>query len=150
IEDTHIAGAYLCHDDAVRKTVENGPDAIRWLIDQGVDFTKLDKGAGGEFGYHLTREGGHSHRRVIHAADATGHAISGALIHQVKQRNNVTLYENRVAIDLIPEGTGEEKRCTGAYVHHIPENHSVTFLARTVVLAAGGASKLHLYTSNPD
>lgn len=150
IQDTHIAGAYLCHDDAVQKTVENGPDAIRWLIEQGVDFTKLDKGAGGEFGYHLTREGGHSHRRVIHAADATGHAISGALINQVKQRKNITVYENRVAIDLITEGTGKEKRCTGAYVHHISENHSDTFLARTVVLAAGGASKVYLYTSNPD
>lgn len=150
VQDTHVAGAFLCHDDAVRKTVENGPDAIRWLIEQGVDFTRLDEGDGGEFGYHLTREGGHSYRRIIHAADATGHAISSALIHQVQQRCNVTLYENRVAIDLINQGEGAQKRCAGAYVHDFAENRTDVFLARFVVLAAGGASKVYLYTSNPD
>lgn len=150
VKDTHIAGAWLCHDDAVRKTVENGPEAIHWLIDQGVDFTPLDDGDGGEFGYHLTREGGHSHRRIIHAADATGNAISRALIEQVKQRDNVTLYENRIAIDLICDGDGDDKRCIGAYVHQFDEGHTDTFLAKSVVLAAGGASKVYLYTSNPD
>lgn len=150
VHDTHVAGAFLCHDDAVRKTVENGPDAIRWLIEQGVDFTRLDEGDGGEFGYHLTREGGHSYRRIIHAADATGHAISSALIHQVRQRSNVSIYENRLAIDLINQGEGTNRRCVGAYVHHIEEGHTDVFLARFVVLAAGGASKVYLYTSNPD
>lgn len=150
IDDTHVAGAFLCHDDAVRQTVENGPEAIRWLIEQGVDFTRLDAGDGGEFGYHLTREGGHSHRRIIHAADATGNAISHALIEQVKQRDNVALYENRLAIDLITQGDGDDKRCVGAYVHHIDDNRTDVILARFVVLAAGGASKVYLYTSNPD
>ncbi len=150
VKDTHIAGAFLCHDDAVRQTVENGPDAIRWLIDLGVDFTKLDEGDGGEFGYHLTREGGHSHRRIIHADDATGHAISTALITKARQRDNIIFYEDRQAVDLITEGDNEQKRCVGAYVHHIGEDKTDTFLARFVVLAAGGASKVYLYTSNPD
>ena len=150
VQDTHVAGAYLCHDDAVRKTVENGPEAIRWLIGQGVDFTRLDSGDGGEFGYHLTREGGHSHRRIIHAADATGNAISSALINQAKQKNNITFYKNRLAIDLISQGQNESRRCVGAYVHHIETGKTDVLLARFVVLAAGGASKVYLYTSNPD
>jgi L-aspartate oxidase len=157
VKDTHIAGAGLCHDDAVRKTVENGPDAIRWLIDLGVDFTKLDEGDGGEFGYHLTREGGHSHRRIIHAADATGIAISSALIENVHKRENVTLYEDRIAVDLIRENADaavtdnpQQGRCIGAYVHNIETDTTDVFLAKFVVLAAGGASKAYLYTTNPD
>ena len=150
VADTHVAGAHLCHDDAVRKTVENGPEAIRWLISLGVDFTRLDQGDGGEFGYHLTREGGHSHRRIIHAADATGVAISSALIEEVKQRSNVTIYENRVAVDLIREDRDGNSRCVGAYIHDRLADRTDVFLARTVVLATGGASKVYLYTSNPD
>jgi L-aspartate oxidase len=150
VDDTHIAGAGLCHDDAVRKTVENGPEAIRWLIEQGVDFTRFDQGDGGTQGYHLTREGGHSHRRIIHAADATGVAISSALIHQVEQRANVERFEYRVAVDLIHAGEGAERRCSGAYIHNIQTGETDVFLARFVVLATGGASKVYLYTSNPD
>lgn len=151
VADTHVAGADLCHDDAVRKTVENGPDAINWLIEQGVDFTRLDQGDGGEQGYHLTREGGHSHRRVIHAADATGKAISSALINQTLKQDNLTLYENCVAVDLILEAAPDgQKRCVGAYVHNHSSNHTDVFLAKSVVLATGGASKVYLYTSNPD
>ncbi len=150
VDDTHIAGAGLCHDDAVRKTVENGPEAIRWLIEQGVDFTRFDQGDGGTQGYHLTREGGHSHRRIIHAADATGVAISSALIHQVEQRDNVERFEHRVAVDLIHAGDGRDRRCTGAYIHSIETGDTDVFLARFVVLATGGASKVYLYTSNPD
>ena len=150
VADTHVAGAHLCHDDAVRKTVENGPDAIRWLISLGVDFTRLDQGDGGERGYHLTREGGHSHRRIIHAADATGVAISSALIEEVKKRDNVTIYENRVAVDLIREDSDGQARCVGAYIHNRSTESTDVFLARTVVAATGGASKVYLYTSNPD
>jgi L-aspartate oxidase len=150
VADTHVAGAGLCHEDAVRKTVENGPEAIRWLIEQGVDFTRFDRGDGGTQEYHLTREGGHSHRRIIHAADATGVAISSALIHQVEQRANVERFEHRVAVDLISEQTEAGKRCTGAYIHHIETGQTDVFLARFVVLATGGASKVYLYTSNPD
>lgn len=157
VADTHVAGAGLCHDDAVRFTVENGPDAIRWLIDLGVDFTRFDSGDGSKLPYHLTREGGHSHRRIIHAADATGKAISGTLIEQVCQKHNVTRFEHRVAVDLIvqehdaPNGEqGKEKRCCGAYVHNIQTGETDVILARSVVLATGGASKVYLYTSNPD
>jgi len=150
IDDTHVAGAGLCHDDAVHKTVENGPEAIRWLIEQGVDFTRFDSGDGGTQGYHLTREGGHSHRRIIHAADATGVAISSALIHQVEQRANVELFEHRVAVDLINQQHQGVRRCSGAYVHNIQTAQTDVFLARFVVLATGGASKVYLYTSNPD
>ncbi|MDF1819967.1 MAG: L-aspartate oxidase [Alcanivoracaceae bacterium] len=150
IADTHVAGAHLCHDDAVRKTVENGPDAIRWLIDLGVDFTRLDRGDGGEFGYHLTREGGHSHRRIIHAADATGIAISRALIDQTLKRDNIELFENRVAVDLLLGNEGGDTHCLGAYIHDQEQDRTDVFLARSVVLATGGASKVYLYTSNPD
>ena len=101
VRDTHLAGGGLCHDDAVRYTVENGPRAIRWLIDQGVDFTRLEGSEANPLPYHLTREGGHSHRRIIHAADATGVAISSTLIDRVKERDNVQLFEHRVAVDLI-------------------------------------------------
>lgn len=150
IKDTHTAGAGLCHDDAVRKTVENGPEAIRWLIHLGVDFTKLDKGDGDESSYHLTREGGHSHRRIIHAADATGIAISKALIENIHQQEHVSLYEDRTAVDLIVDKENSEQRCIGAYVHNAETDTTDVFLARFVVLAAGGASKAYLYTTNPD
>ncbi|MEE3388081.1 MULTISPECIES: L-aspartate oxidase [unclassified Alcanivorax] len=157
VADTHVAGGGLCHDDAVRYTVENGPDAIRWLIDLGVDFTRLTGDNDSALPYHLTREGGHSHRRIIHAADATGKAISGTLIGQVRKKDNVTRFEYRVAVDLIlqehngPNGQkGKEKRCCGAYVHNIETGETDVILARAVVLATGGASKVYLYTSNPD
>lgn len=150
VQDTHIAGGGLCHDDAVRFTVENGPDAIRWLVEQGVDFTRLNGGDDGPLPYHLTREGGHSHRRIIHAADATGVAISSTLIERVKERANVARFEHRVAVDLIIQQHDGERRCSGAYVHNIKTGETDVFLARSVVLAAGGASKVYLYTSNPD
>ena len=150
VADTHVAGGGLCHDDAVRYTVENGPDAIRWLIDLGVDFTRLAGNNEGSLPYHLTREGGHSHRRIIHAADATGKAISGTLIGQVRNRPNVTRFEYRVAVDLILQEHNGEKRCCGAYVHNIDTGETDVILARAVVLATGGASKVYLYTSNPD
>ncbi len=153
IRDTHEAGAGLCHEETVRFTVEKGPEAIRWLIQQGVEFTEEEGGEADDAGaprYHLTREGGHSHRRVIHVADATGLAISGALIDQVRERDNVELFEHRVAVDLIIHGTGADRRCVGAYVHNRQTGTTDVFLARAVVLATGGASKAYLYTSNPD
>ena len=150
VRDTHLAGGGLCHDDAVRYTVENGPRAIRWLIDQGVDFTRLEGSEANPLPYHLTREGGHSHRRIIHAADATGVAISSTLIDRVKERDNVQLFEHRVAVDLILQEHNSERRCCGAYVHNIKTGETDVILARSVVLATGGASKVYLYTSNPD
>jgi L-aspartate oxidase len=151
VADTLDAGAGLCHPDAVRFVVERGPAAIRWLIDHGVPFTRDDKGPEGS-AYHLTREGGHSHRRIIHAADATGQAIETSLAETVRAHNNVALFEEHIAIDLI---TNRKlglpgNRCLGAYVLDLKHARVDVFRARCIVLATGGASKVYLYTSNPD
>ncbi|UTW07042.1 L-aspartate oxidase [Pseudomonas benzenivorans] len=154
VEDTLNAGAGLCREDAVRFTVEHSRDAIQWLIDQGVPFTRDEQSAGEErgFEFHLTREGGHSHRRIIHAADATGAAIFNTLLDQARQRPNIELLEQCVAVDLITERKLEldGQRCLGAYVLNRNSGHVDTFSARFVVLATGGAAKVYLYTSNPD
>ncbi|MGB3620755.1 L-aspartate oxidase [Ketobacter sp. MCCC 1A13808] len=151
INDTLEAGDGLCREDAVRFTVENGPDAIRWLIKQGVGFTR-EVHDDGRREYHLTREGGHSHRRVIHAADATGLAISSTLIDKVRQQSNVSLFESRVAIDLITsQKLGQRgKQVFGAYVLNNETGEVEVHEARFVFLGTGGSSKTYLYTSNPD
>lgn len=151
IEDTLIAGAGLCHEDAVRFTVENGPAAIQWLINLGVNFT-VDKAGHSANSFHLTQEGGHSHRRIIHAADATGFAISHSLITAASKKSNIRLLENRVAIDLITlKKLGlSGDRCLGAYVFNQDSSHVEVHLAKAIVIAAGGASKAYRYTSNPD
>jgi L-aspartate oxidase len=154
VDDTLNAGAGLCREDAVRFTVEHSREAIQWLIDQGVPFTRDDQTAreDGGFEFHLTREGGHSHRRIIHAADATGAAIFKTLLEQAKRRANIEMLEQRVAVDLITERkldlTG--KRCLGAYVLNRASGEVDTYGARFVILATGGAAKVYLYTSNPD
>lgn len=148
VRDTLIAGAGLCHEDAVTFTVENGPEAIHWLVEQGVDFT-LDEADH----LHLTREGGHSHRRIIHAADTTGHAISTTLVRRVRERANIELFENRIAVDLITTRKLEQdgdNRVAGAYVLNKDSGEVETYRARFVALATGGASKAYLYTCNPD
>jgi L-aspartate oxidase len=154
VADTLNAGAGLCRADAVRFTVEHSREAIQWLIDQGVPFTREAETAreDGGFEFHLTREGGHSHRRIIHAADATGAAIFNTLLEQARQRPNIELLEQRVAVDLITErklGLDGE-RCLGAYVLDREKGEVDTFAARFVILATGGAAKVYLYTSNPD
>ncbi|NMZ69806.1 L-aspartate oxidase [Pseudomonas peli] len=154
VEDTLNAGGGLCREDAVRFTVEHSREAIQWLIDQGVPFTRDDEHAreDGGFEFHLTREGGHSHRRIIHAADATGAAIFNTLLEQTRQRSNIELLEQRVAVDLITERKLglEGQRCLGAYVLNRASGEVDTFSARFVILATGGAAKVYLYTSNPD
>lgn len=154
VHDTLVAGAGLCHEDAVRFTVEHSREAIQWLIEQGVPFTRDDDHHEGEpgFAFHLTREGGHSHRRIIHAADATGTAIFNTLLARARQRPNIELLEQRVAVDLITERKlgGSGNRCLGAYVLNRASGEVDTFAARFVVLATGGAAKVYLYTSNPD
>ncbi len=154
VQDTLVAGAGLCHEDAVRFTVEHSREAIEWLIEQGVPFTRDDEHPQAEqgFAFHLTREGGHSHRRIIHAADATGAAIFSTLLERARQRRNIALLEQRVAIDLITERKlgGLGNRCLGAYVLDRRRGEVDTFAARWVVLATGGAAKVYLYTSNPD
>lgn len=147
--DTLDAGAGLCHEDAVRFTVEHGKDAIDWLIDQGVCFDR-DNSPNPDHTYHLTQEGGHSHRRIVHAADATGKAVSTTLLERVQQHPNIELFSNRVAIDLIVDKQQTPKRCQGAYVLNRSNGKADVFQAKYVVLATGGASKVYLYTSNPD
>ncbi|PKO88513.1 MAG: L-aspartate oxidase [Betaproteobacteria bacterium HGW-Betaproteobacteria-12] len=146
IRDTLIAGAWLNDEAATRHVVENGRRAIEWLIEQGVPFTK------DEAGYHLTREGGHSARRVIHVADATGSAVQETLTRKVRGEANITVLEHHIAIDLITGeklGTGE-KRCFGAYILDSRNGEVVTIGARNTLIATGGAGKVYLYTTNPD
>ena len=147
IQDTLNAGAGLCHKDAVRFTVEHSKASIDWLVDSGVDFTRDDNAA-----FHLTREGGHSHRRIIHAADATGQAVSTTLAAQAEARANITLMSGRVAVDLITNRklSLPGNRCVGAYVLNLDDNHVELIRARFTVIATGGASKAYRYTTNPD
>jgi L-aspartate oxidase len=151
IKDTLNAGAGLCEEDVVRLVVERGPASIRWLMDQGLKFTRDDSNPRHPE-YHLTREGGHSHRRVVHVADATGEALESTLEGRVRARANVELFENYNAIDLIGSRRLGQKqnRCLGAYALNRDSGDVETFSARCVVLATGGASKVYLYTSNPD
>jgi len=149
IRDTHTAGAGLCHDDAVRLVVEGGRRAIQWLVDQGVAFTRE---TGGAEDLHLHREGGHSHRRIVHAADATGNAVQRTLVEQVKAHANIEILEWHIAIDLITGrklGTTDD-RCFGAYLLDVHAGHVKTLAARSTILASGGAGKVYLYTTNPD
>jgi L-aspartate oxidase len=150
IRDTHIAGAGLCRDDAVRLVVENGKRAVSWLVDQGVPFT-MDDNNHAEL--HLTREGGHSHRRIVHAADATGRAVQKTLVQQLKSHPNISVFEHRNAVDLITSarlGRDGNNRCFGAYVFDKASGQVVTMSARATVLATGGAGKVYVYTTNPD
>ncbi|ESH94988.1 MULTISPECIES: L-aspartate oxidase [Cupriavidus] len=147
--DTLIAGAGLCDEGATRFIVEHGREAIQWLIDRGVPFTRDEQA---ELGYHLTREGGHSHRRIIHAADATGHAVVTTLTEQVRRHPNITILEDHFAIDLITSrkmGLGGN-RCLGLYVLDDSNGRVHTLTASHTVLATGGAGKVYLYTTNPD
>ncbi|MFP8965571.1 L-aspartate oxidase [Pokkaliibacter sp. CJK22405] len=151
ISDTMEAGAQLSRPDAVRFTVENGPSAIDWLIRQGVPFTRDEQGREA-MPFHLTKEGGHSHRRIIHAADATGRAIEQSLLSQATAHSNITMLTHFLAVDLITRRKLrlEGNRCEGAYVLNLDSGHVEVFKARFVILATGGASKAYLYTSNPD
>ncbi len=159
IADTLVAGAGLCDEAATRYIVEHGREAIEWLIEQGVPFTR-DETA--ELGFHLTREGGHSQRRIIHAADATGHAVQVTLEQKVRAHPNITLFEHHCAIDVItsdklqPDGVHAgpalvgQPRCYGLYVQDEKSGKVQTFEAEHTVLATGGAGKVYLYTTNPD
>ncbi|MDL1867580.1 L-aspartate oxidase [Betaproteobacteria bacterium PRO4] len=151
IRDTLIAGAGLCNEGMTRHIVENGPQAVRWLISRGVDFTRDD---GNETGYHLTREGGHSVRRIIHSDDATGKVVQLTLTQQALRHPNIVVLEHHIAVDLITSEklsrAGEGNRCHGAYVLDIRAGKVRTIAARNTILATGGAGKVYLYTTNPD
>ncbi len=148
IDDTMIAGVHLCEMDAVKQTVEGGKPSVDFLLKHGVQFT-LDE----QEQLHLTREGGHSQRRIIHAADATGRAISTTLVQRAQEKENITIFENYIAIDLICSqklGLDGENRALGLYALNEASTQVHTFLAPFTALACGGAMKAYLYTSNPD
>jgi L-aspartate oxidase len=154
VADTLVAGAGLCDETATRYIVEHGREAIEWLIDQGVPFTR---DATAEMGFHLTREGGHGQRRIIHAADATGHAVQVTLEQKVRAHPNISLFEHHVAIDVITSAKlrpkvahGSQPRCYGLHVQDVNSGDVLTFEAEHTVLATGGAGKVYLYTTNPD
>ena len=149
IDDTMIAGVHLCEMDAVKHTVEGGKPSVDFLLKHGVQFT-LDE----QEQLHLTREGGHSQRRIIHAADATGRAISTTLVQRAQEKDNITIFENYIAIDLICSqklGLADQaNRALGLYGLDEKTEKVHTFLAPFTALACGGAMKAYLYTSNPD
>ena len=146
IHDTMVAGAGLCDEQIVEFTVTHAAAAIHQLQARGVNFDELSNEL------HLTREGGHSHRRVLHVADTTGKAITEALTNRVLDHANIELFNDRVAIDLINlSKLGRfANRCAGAYVLNQSSGRVEVFQARFIILATGGASKVYLYTSNPD
>jgi L-aspartate oxidase len=152
IDDTLIAGAGLCDEDTVRFTTENAKSCLEWLIKQGVAFDKEDNPKGKQ-PYHLTREGGHSHRRILHAADATGRAIQTTLAEQVQLHSRIRIFERFNAIDLIcqtDKKNSNEKQCIGAYIWNRNTEKVESIYAQKTILATGGASKVYQYTSNPD
>ncbi|MDQ7011241.1 MAG: L-aspartate oxidase, partial [Mariprofundaceae bacterium] len=145
VRDTLVAGAGLCHEDVVRAIVCHGTEIIEELIEIGTMFDRK----GGAL--HLTREGGHSSRRIAHAKDATGQAISKALLSQVTPHANIQRLEQHAAIDLITSrrlGHTDNNRCLGAYILN-PDGNVLTIAAKQTILATGGAGKVYLYTSNP-
>ena len=151
IDDTLVAGAGICHEDVVRMVVEEGPQTIRNLIEWGVKFTTTTKGDE----YDLTREGGHSARRILHAEDITGREIERALVEAARQNPNIQVFEYHIAIDLITcakiaRQPVSNNCCKGAYVLDINGKQVRTFSAGATLLASGGAGKVYLYTCNPD
>ncbi|GAA3541234.1 L-aspartate oxidase [Zobellella aerophila] len=151
VEDTLIAGAGLCDEAVVEFTAGDAPDAIQWLIGQGVPFD-TEESSQGEPSYHLTREGGHSHRRIFHAADATGRAVQTTLTEQVLKHPNIRVLERVNALDLITTAKLglPGNRVLGAYIWNRNREQVETIRAKFVALATGGASKVYQYTSNPD
>jgi len=150
IEDTLIAGAGLCDPEIVHLTVSQGRASIEWLRTQGVNFTE-ERDANGTKQLHLNREGGHSHRRVVHTDDATGKAVSLSLIEQAQLHPNISLLEYHNVVELITAdklGQSPQRIC-GAYVLDIKAEIIKTIAAKVVVLATGGANKVYLYSTNP-
>ncbi|MEH0761065.1 L-aspartate oxidase [Vibrio sp. 16] len=152
VQDTLIAGGGICEQESVEFIAKNAKKCVQWLIDGGVPFDREDDDSDDEPRYHLTREGGHSHRRILHAADATGMAMQTSLQDNVHNHPNITVLERHNALDLITEDKigGDEKKVVGAYIWNRNQEQVETVRAKFVVLATGGASKVYQYTSNPD
>jgi L-aspartate oxidase len=150
VADTLSAGGGLCEESAVRYIVGEGRSAIEWLTAQGVRFTE---DVAHPTGVHLTQEGGHSHRRIVHAADATGHAVQATLEERVRAHPNIVVLEDHLAIDLITSqrlGRRESPRCYGVYVLDRSRGGVMSIAASHTILATGGAGKVYRYTTNPD
>jgi L-aspartate oxidase len=143
--DTLEAGAGLCDEAVVRFCAGAGRECIEWLAGLGMPFSR-DRQEISDSGLHLTREGGHSRRRVAHAADATGKALQQTLEAHVAERGNIRLFNQHIAIDLIHR----RQKCIGLYALNRRDQHVDVFRAQKIILATGGASKVYLYTSNPD
>src|SRR3989304_5630042 len=155
IKDTIEAGAGLCNEEAVKLLVENGPEGVKELMELGTKFSfRKDNGDV----LALGKEGGHSKRRIVHAADFTGAEIKRSLIEAVRKNSNIKIYENHIAIDLITKGKldknitlgSDEDAVIGAYVLDKNKGEVISFLSKITFLATGGAGKVYLYTSNPD
>ena len=163
IQDTLLAGAGLCDYAVTKNIATRGRQAIEWLIDQGVEFTRESDNSD----LHLTREGGHSQRRIVHVDDFTGQAVQITLAQKVREHANITLMENHIAVDLITvkksldqsfsqaisQDSSQKKlqdRCLGVYVLDNESGHVMTISAQQTILATGGAGKVYLYTTNPD
>ncbi|MRT05877.1 L-aspartate oxidase [Ewingella americana] len=152
VDDTLIAGAGLCDKEAVEFIAGNARHCVQWLIDQGVLFD-TETNASSEERYHLTREGGHSHRRILHSADATGKEVETTLVGKARNHPNICVKERYNAVDLITSskiGLPGTQRVVGAYVWNRQKEHVETFRAKAVILATGGAAKVYQYTTNPD
>jgi len=152
VKDTEFVGGGLTDPKVASFVASHGKDAIQWLNDLHVPFSRDDT----THQFHLTKEGGHSHRRVVHAKDATGRAIQATLSEQVKAHANITILENHIAVDLITEKKSlkvdhiKSNRCLGAYILNNKTGKVITVSAQETILAAGGVSKVYLYTTNPD
>ncbi|PBQ48112.1 L-aspartate oxidase [Escherichia coli] len=152
VEDTLIAGAGICDHHAVEFVASNARSCVQWLIDQGVLFDTHVQ-PNGEESYHLTREGGHSHRRILHTADATGREVQSTLVSKAQNHPNIRVLERSNAVDLIVSdkiGLPGTRRVVGAWVWNRNKETVETCHAKAVVLATGGASKVYQYTTNPD
>jgi L-aspartate oxidase len=156
IKDTLASGDGLCHQDTVELVVRSGPERILELVNLGAHF---DLAGDAATDFDLTREGGHSRRRIIHAHDMTGQEVESILVARVLEQSNITVFENHIAVDLITRHklvrrgaitTNAEESCVGAYILDATTGQVHTFIAPVILLATGGAGKVYLYTSNPD
>ncbi|MBW2610222.1 MAG: L-aspartate oxidase [Deltaproteobacteria bacterium] len=156
IKDTLDSGAGLCNEEVVRMVVKDGPARIRDLISMGVNFSRQAEDSDE---LDLGMEGGHSKRRIVHTKDRTGHEVERTLLQKVAENDNITIYEDHMAIDLLIQSklvkrgivTSETREtCWGAYVLDVEESRVITFVSRVTVLSTGGVGKIYLYTSNPD
>ncbi|MBT8453179.1 MAG: L-aspartate oxidase [Deltaproteobacteria bacterium] len=147
VADTLGTGGGLSHRDIVEMVVRDGPDRIRELMDLGAKFSRTEEG----LSLDLTREGGHSARRVVHAGDITGEEVQRVLVQAAMASPNIDIAEDHMAVDLVETSKfGGPPRVVGAYVLDEATGEVKTYLARATVLATGGAGKVYLYTSNPD